>query len=308
MDADHQLASFLLDLRPQSLESLEIFSYSSIGAESFLALNHHRDSLFELKLESIHEKAMPAISNLKECTKIITLSLKGAAFLDIEKSHHDVFLETIEWLQECKNLETVSFSRISCAPALMTPILMGNNHNITKMQLGYVRMSHRNLNAFFQALGNQTSLRSLWLDGSWSEIFDGTRFLVESLSKLTNLTDLQLQDISDWFSNDDIMKLAGSLTKLEVLVTSGSGITDVIWDAVASLESLRRLDLMATTTFTAGGILKFVQDLKPGNKGFLLAIMMAEHSSDLTVEEQSLIRDTLAKNVEGKFEFILMRG
>lgn len=305
-DADNQLAAFLNGLRPHSLQSFEIFSQSAIGAESFLALNSHRESLTELKLSSIPADAMPAISMLKGCTNLVTLLLAESIGVDLEHRHNDIFLETVAWLKECESLRSISFSKFLSAPALMPSILLENSIKLTKLEFeGYAM---RNSKDFHQALGNQTSLQSLWLKGESDETGDGIEILVESLSKLVNLTDLRLREISDPFANEHISTLARSLPKLEVWWTSGYGITDTIWDDIASLKSLRRLDLMALSSFTANGILGFVHDLGPGNKGFSLAIMMADMDSDLTQGEQTLIRDTLAERVEGRFEFTLMRG
>ena len=58
------MATFLRDC-PSSLESLEIFSYSMIGPETFLSLNCHRESLTELQLRSLSEEAMKSLNLLK---------------------------------------------------------------------------------------------------------------------------------------------------------------------------------------------------------------------------------------------------
>lgn len=305
-DADSQLATFLNGLRPHSLQSFEIFSHSAIGAETFLAMNSHRESLTELKLSNIPVFAMSEISLLKGCNNLVSLLLAETIGTDLEHEYNDTFLETIDWLKKCKNLRTLSFSNFFSAPALMPSILFEPSIHLTKLELeGY---SMQRARSFHQALSNQTSLQCLWLKGQPEETIEGINILIDSLSKLTNLTDLRLREISDFFRNEHIITLALSLPKIEIWWTSGLAITDAIWPAVASLRALRRLDLMATSSFTATGILDFVLELGEGNRGFSLAIMMADMDSDLTPEEQSCIRETLADKVEGRFEFTLMRG
>ncbi|KAL8948643.1 MAG: hypothetical protein Q9183_007670, partial [Haloplaca sp. 2 TL-2023] len=125
---------------------------------------------------------------------------------------------------------------------------------------------------------------------------------------LTNLTDLRLQDISDYFTDEIISRLARSLPKLEEWYTSGWGITDAIWIDVAGLQSLRRLELAVTSRCTSEGILDFILRLGPGTEGLVLAVMMADVDCDLTEEEQTMIREMMASKLDGRFDFQLMRG
>jgi hypothetical protein len=298
-------------LRPQSLESFEIFSTSQIGAESFLALNCHRETLTELKLMGIKADAMSALSMLKGCTNLTSLFLaeNGVATQDLEKRHNDIFLETIAWLCQCKGLKSISIDKMLNAPGLLTPVLLENNIKLTRLELeGYQMWDSRN---FHQALAHQTSLQSLWLKGESNELGqDGqdVEIFVDSLSSLENLTDLRLRDISDAFLDKHLRKLAQSLPKLETWWTSGWGITDAIWSDMASLKSLRRLELSAVTRFTAQGIVDFIFNLVPGNQGLVLSIMMSDTDYDLTEDEQSMIRETIASQVNGRFDFTLIRG
>ena len=308
LEADHQLATFLNDLRPRSLETFEIISYSNIGAESFLALNCHRESLTELKINNVKPEAMPALSMLKGCTSLTTLLLtETTGITDLEKTQHDVFLEIIAWLLECKSLENVTFRKFLSAPAIMTPLLLENDIHLSKLEIeGYVMKDSRE---FHQALAHQRTLQRVWLKGDGEEVMrDDLDTLVDALSTLHHLRDLRLRDVSDYFKDEHICQLARSLPELEEFFTSGYGITDAIWTDVASLKVLRRLDLNAMTRFTLDGILDFISNLGDGNRGLLLAVMMADADSNLTEEEQSLIQETMAAKVEGRFEFTLMRG
>lgn len=269
-------------------------------------MSGHGESLVELKLNYLPSKAVPNISLLKGCTNLVSLSLagNGIAIDDIEKSHNDDFLETVAWLKRCKKLRVLAFTKFFSAPSLMTPILLENSIRLTS--LGYEGFAVRETENFYQALANQTSLQSLYLKGHLDA--PETDVVVESMSKLVNLTDLHLREVSEYFGDRHIMQLASSLPKLEVWSTSGYQLTDAIWAQVASLRSLRRLDLNALTSFTADGILEFIEELGPGNKGLVLAVMNADTDSDLSLEEQDLIQDTIAQNVEGRFEFTLSRG
>ena len=307
-EADHLLASFLNDLRPQSLEAFEIFSYSDIGAETFLALNCHRGSLQELKLNNIKPEAMPSLSLMKGCVALTSLLMtETIGTTDLENRQHDVFLEVVAWLRKCRGLQSITFQKFMSAPAILTPILLEDNIHLAKLELeGYSGVASRE---FHLALAHQQSLRSLWLKGDGDDfVRDDFDALIGSLSKLTQLVDLRLRDISDYFRDEHICQLARSLPRLEEWWTSGFGITDAIWTDVASLRSLRRLELSAWTTFTIQGLLEFISTLKDGNRGLILSVMMADPESGLTEDEQSLVRDTLLAKAEGRFDYILARG
>jgi len=307
-NADQHFATFLNDLRPNSLESFEVISTSQIGAESFLALNCHRETLSELKLVGIKAEAIPAISMLKGCTNLTSLSLaeNGVATQDLEKRHNDTFLEIIAWLRECQALQTISITKMLNATGLLIPVLLENNIRLTKLELEGYLMSESG--DFHRALASQTSLQALWLKGEGSDLGSDVNVLVDSLSKLENLTDLRLREISDYFLDNHISKLAQCLRRLETWWTSGYGITDAIWINVASLHDLRDLNLSAVTRFTVDGILGFVLSLGPGNSGLLLNVTMGDEEFQLSEEEQLLIRETISSQVGGRFDFMYSRG
>lgn len=252
---------------------------------------------------------LPGVSLLKGCTNLVSLTLGGDGLTtpDLETLDKDNFRETVAWLRECVKLRFLGFTNFFSGPSLLALVLLENSIRLTSLE--YAGFVLRDSKDFHQALANQTSLQSLCLKGDVDEYaLDAVDMLVESLSKLVNLTDLRLREISDFFVDHHIIQLARSLPKLEFWTTSGFQLTDCIWDGVATLRSLRRLDLSASTSFTADGILKFIGKLRPGNKGLVLAVMNAEMDSELSPMELSLIRDAFARKVEGRFEFTLSRG
>ena len=245
---------------------------------------------------------------LKGCTNLTSLSLSenGVATQDLEKRHNDVFLEVVAWLCQCKRLRTISLYNLLSAPALLTPVLLESGIHLTKLALeGYSMSESRD---FHRALAQQTSLQDLWLKGESSDNLEDVDFLVESLSKLENLTDMRLQEVSDFFMDKHFCTLAKSLRRLEVWESSGYAIGDDIWSDMASMKSLRRLEFNAQTRFTSNGIMDFILNLGPGNNGLLLNIAMQDVDYDLTDEEQSTIRETMTSKVDGRFDFMLFRG
>ena len=290
------------------MQSFEIFSFSQIGAESFLALNCHLETLTELKLNGIKAESIPALSMLKGCTNLTSLLLSEniTATQDLEKRHYDIFLEVVAWLCQCKKLRTISLYNLLSSPALLTPVLLESSIHLTKLTLeGYLMSESRD---FHRALSQQTNLQDLWLKGDSSDNPEDVDVLVESLSKLENLTDMRLQEVSDYFQDKHFCTLAKSLQRLEVWESSGYGVTDAIWSDMASMKSLRRLDIGAQTRFTSNGIRDFIVNLGPGNNGLLLNIAMQDVDFNLTDEEQSMIREIMTSKVDGRFDFTLSRG
>ncbi len=308
IDADEKFATFLNDIRPDSLESFEIISTSQIGAKSFLALNRQRNTLSELKLVGIKAEAIPSISMLKGCTELTSLSLaeNGIGTQDLEKRHNDVFLEIIAWLRDCHMLQAISMTKMLSATGLLTPVLLEDKIRLTKLELeGYFMSESED---FHRALASQTSLQALWLKGESSDLGSDVDVLVDSLSKLEKLTDLRLREISDYFLDGHISKLAQCLRRLETWWTSGYGITDAIWSDIASLHCLRDLSLSAVTRFTADGIMGFVLSLGPGNSGLILNVTMGDEDFQLSEDEQLLIREAISSQVGGRFDFMYFRG
>ena len=272
-----------------------------------MALNCHRETLTELKLNGIKADSIPALSMLKGCTNLTSLLLAEIRpTQDLEKRHNDTFLEVVSWLCQCKKLRIIELSNFLSAPALLTPVLLESSINLTKLALdGYSMSESRD---FHRALSQQTSLQDLCLNGESSENPEDVDILVDSLSELENLTDMRLQEVSEYFLDNHFCKLAKCLQKLERWESSGYAITDDIWEDMASMKDLRRLEFNALTRFTSDGIMDFISNLGPGNDGLLLNIAMQDVDYDLTDEEQSRIRETITRELNGRFDFMLFRG
>ena len=251
---------------------------------------------------------MKYLSNLKACTNLESLKLAEniKATQDLENRHNDTFVEMVNWLCQSKSLKNISISNLLNAPSLLAPALRERSVTVNALELeGFSMLANSD---FHQALALQTHLRSLYLKGEGSERATDNDLFVKSLSQLVNLTDLRLDVIAEGFSEHHIRTLARNLSKLETFWTGGFCITDEIWPDIASMRSLKRLELTADTRFTANGILDFVLSLGPGNTGFALNVMMQDTDSDISEEEQSMIRDTLSNKLGGRFDFLLFRG
>ena len=300
-NTDQALAAFLNELRPQSLESFEMASYNNVGPQSFHALDCHGASLITLKLDRLPLGAISKVSLLKSCTNLVSLSLGGRKvdYMDLENEDNNAVLEMAAWLWACKQLRNLAFTHFPSAEALIESILLETDIHLTSLEYEGPGFPD---NRILLALGNHTSLRFLYLKededlGYFNPEADD--FLVESLSKLINLTHLNVCNKAKHLSDLHIMRLASSLPKLEAWSTNGDLLTDAIWGAVASLRSLRSLYFGAMTDFTVDGTLDFIENLGPGNKGLLLYV--TNWGSVLSWTEQNLIQKKISSKVGGNF-------
>ena len=309
--SDQVLAKFLLDLKENTFQSFEVAGSLTADDAIFAAFNHHATSLTELKLEDLPGNAMLNLSQMSSCTALKTLHIKLHTMVDSAVNTDAFTPKIVSWLRRCKDLRDVSLDAGldsgDLFPKVLTPLLLDNDVHLS-------RLSVSNYNSgqaveFHRAIANQApSLSSLYLRAD-GEVCD-VHVLVQSLRHLHNLQDMRLQNISDFFQDRHVVAIAKSMRLLEELWISGWDISDAIWPHVNSLRHLRRLEINAYSLFTFEGVLDFITGLSDEQRGFYLAIMMANPTTELArnEEEQTLLRETIAAKLEGRFEFTLARG
>jgi hypothetical protein len=319
-EADACLSEFLSQLGPNSLQSYMVASHSDANTTIFPAFNHHAESLTSLKLVDLSGEGLINLSNMSACTNLRTLfiHLRNAPPLTATESSSSLPIPGLtSWLGNCQHLTDISFKSTFDSDELflklLTPLLLGSGLHITSLSVhGYSAPSLTSTHsiAFYSNLPAQSQyLRSLDLRAD-GEMVD-TDVLTRYLAQLPNLTDLRLQNISDYFQNRHIIAIATNMPLLEDLWISGWSITDGIWDSLADLTYLRRLEISAFSHFTFEGVLSFLQRLDDTlQRTFYLSIMMADPTSMLAKDEeaQNMLRLEMARRVEGRFEYTLARG
>lgn len=295
-------------MSPNTLRSLDTIADTGLGAESLLALSSHKESLKELKL-CFKTDVLSHLPLLQPCAALETVKLEDMdGWTDLDSSMPEVFSETKTWLTGCQNLAELEFVGFSSAPSLAIPLLSNQAIHLRKLSLnGYDTKSHR---SFHRTLVHQqASLRSLFLSGdSDGLVRDDIDTLVESLSELKALRELELRGVSDFFKDEHINRLVLSLPFLEDFYTTGLELTDNILDGVGTLQILKTVTFAAISAFSIDGLLEFVSKLGQGNQGIVFSVEMADPASRLTEEEQSIVRDAFVANAGGRFEYTLLRG
>ena len=304
-DADDHFSTFLNDLHPRNMKSVEIFGSSNSRSGVVTALSAFGSDLVELKFGDIADELLTALPKLGPCPSLKTLHLEtriGESSIDAT-----TLKELSTWLTSCSSLTDLRFinDNPSLIPNLFTPLLLDPSIHLQSLELN--RYNASSARSFHAALSSQaSSLRSLILkaDGETCDC----DLLVANLCRCTKLKDLHLFYVSDFFQDSHINALANSMPELEEFVVSGWNISDAIWPTLSQLHSLHRLDVNAFSTFTFDAVLDYINSLSPGNQGLALSISMADPTYPLSEAEQNMARETLAARVEGRFDYALARG
>jgi hypothetical protein len=210
-DSDHDVGSFFGTLKPNSLESVKGISAQGIGPETLLALNNHSKSLKSLLLEDLRSKAIKSLSLLQGCLSLENLAISDTdGVVNLEATENDVFLETIAWLNGCRNLRELSIKKLVSAPTILTHVCLNNNTHLRLLHLeGYSVAGNMD---FHKALSHQTTLESLTLKADSEGAFrDDIDALVTSICLLKNLKYLNLIGSADYFRTGEVLRLATSL-------------------------------------------------------------------------------------------------
>jgi hypothetical protein len=306
-NSDQKFANFLKALRPNSLRQLHTISDIGAGAQTFLALNEHGESLEDLRL-CISNNSAPSLGLLGGCTSLKYLRIEDyVGQVDLEATQNDVFLEVITWLRKCTNLQHLVFPRLQSGAAIVTPVLLEHDIRLTHLEMdNYILKDHK---AFHQALVHQhSSLKYLSLIGETDGMFrDDLETLVDSLKQLHELRELKLL-LPEILKDEYLIAIISSLKRLEDLYVSGLELNDAVLDSVASLPNLRSVTLSGISKFTLNALLDFVSRLGPGNSGIRVTIDMADPDTLLPEESVNVVRDCLVEKTGGLLEYMALRG
>ena len=309
VDADQLFATFLDELKPDTLHDFELISLNDIAAKSFISLGRHK-TLRELKLGSLSETAVENLHNLKGCTELQTLLLEATGSVQLESQHNDSFIELIQWLGSCSKLRDLTLKGFSDGAAILSQVLVSPTVKLTKLSLEGYHLRFTSSRLFHTALSEQKSLEAVWLRGTGEDaIPDDLTIMVEGLSNIPHLKELVLKGVSDEFEEYHITQLALSLPELEEFWTGGDVVSGGLLRIIQNLTSLKKLDLYAMTQFRIDEILDFLGQLDPvSQRGFQLSLMNADpNQGNLTEEEQEVVRDFIRTNLDGRFDFVLWR-
>ncbi|KAI9655023.1 MAG: hypothetical protein M1831_004983 [Alyxoria varia] len=311
---DQSFGTFLAGLRSNTLQELNTWRDCGVAIETCTALANHALSLTDLRLgfsvDTVH-----VLSNLAPCTSLVNLELELPYTVDLKATQNDVFNSMIHWLQSCHNLKTLKLSECSSSAAILEPVFMSDACNLRELSISakhgfYVMKDNPK---FHQALGRQTALQKLSLEGDGENMTSqDIDLFCDTLGQLRGLCELNLRGLPDDFDDQSVIRVLSALPELEILsicgYQPGSPIsTDQVLEALASLPRLRNATFLTLSTFTFEGLLAFVEKLGPGNQNLELSVSSAHTSYRLSDEEQLVIQKALFEEVQGRFEYTLIR-
>ena len=299
-------------MKPNSLTYFENHSDCGIGPETCQALASHAGSLTTLNL-AVSDKGLPGLGHLQPCTSIETLKLTDLRPPhDLKATQNDVFLEIVSWLQQCSRLRDIGLIDFLSAPAILTPVLEKSNLRLEALQVNAKENSMyaaKDNQDFHRAISNQTSLTSLLLTADADGCFgDDMQILCDCVCALKNLRELKLTRITEYFSDSHVNRIAEELFGLEDLFIDGYGISDNCLGKLTNLGNLKTVTFSGLTSFTADGLLEFINNLGPGNQGLVMVIDRAIMDSALSIAEKEIVRDAMAAKVQGRFDYELFGG
>ncbi|KAI1213161.1 uncharacterized protein F4807DRAFT_413091 [Annulohypoxylon truncatum] len=279
-DADDDLASFFLTLRPNSLRSFEIISKNEIGPNTLMALNSHAKSLRSLSLRSITVQAKKALHQLFSCTGLETLVIENSGlynWVDMEDYGEGVLKGIIAWISSCKSLKDLSL-HVPQALIIGNGVLMAPDIRLTSLSMldiGLVSEEAENLD--WAVLRSQDRLKSLTL-GLMSNlntnglIIDQGMRLVDSICLLKNLTSLNL--MLSYVTAVEVTQFALSLPNLSEFSFSGDMMDDTILKHLGRLSKLKVLSVNALSAFSFDGLYDFAAKLNtPDHMGIRVDIL-----------------------------------
>lgn len=306
-DRDHKFAGFLGSMRANSLKSLQTMHDIGADAETFLALSHHGGSLEDLGMYTSND-SLTHLSMLQGCTALRQLRIEDThGTVDLQATQNDVYLETIAWLQKCKDLRSIRFSNFASGASVITPVLMEHDMRLEHLEIdSYVLKDHK---AFHQSLVHQqANLVELTLNGETEGMFrDDLDILVDSLKQLKALQRLSLT-LLEVLRDEHLIAIFQDLSQLETVYVTGLELNDDILPTFGALPSLRDITWSGISKFSMDGLNDFISMLGPGNQGIRVTIDQADPETALSEKEQAVLNDYLAHRVGGTFDYTLYRG
>ncbi|KAI1005650.1 hypothetical protein K3495_g2564 [Podosphaera aphanis] len=314
-EPDQNYALFLKGLKKNTIREFAIEFFLSLEHfETFLALNHHAESLKKLKFRPLHFTVADLIHLPSACQSLTSLQLNlfNPDALELVQSDNGQFQTVVDWICSCRNLRELSLGYFHHEKAILTEVCSKNWIRLQKLKI-YTRIEVADSEDFLRALTTQIKLENL----SFHMVFPGKYSLddihsfISPLSRLSKLRCLDLRSTLVPFlptpsplHMNTVIKLASFFPKLEEFAFACKDTTDRLWPAMARLHHLQSLTIEGLTYFSFHGILAFVGALPTLNKGFELSIKEQDRYIRIPVEQIRVVKDLIRSRVGGYFEIL----
>ncbi|KAK4174010.1 hypothetical protein QBC36DRAFT_334604 [Triangularia setosa] len=310
---DEQLAGFLQNLKPQSLESFTIRSQNNIGKETFSALGRHSTSLQELRLFSLEPAALASIYKLQDCLAIKKLAIEGnhmaQTFEWLKESLSD-FEKVVDWLAKCASLSELSLIRVPDATELLSMLSHAPSFKLTSLTLKLNELDELNEPGLYAFIGEQQALRHLTVRLISDEPLDIDGFLA---TPLMNLSKLEKLDTNVPFSTWELGCCVPYLKNLEEMVLNGDMIHDEYLVHLLHLPKLKSLTILGPSCITGEGLLRFMDmlrghnDAREAHDGLRISILSQNWDDRLGEATERKVSDYIRRHYGGTFDITCLR-
>ncbi|KAI1006222.1 hypothetical protein K3495_g1997 [Podosphaera aphanis] len=308
-EPDQNYALFLKGLKKNTIREFAIEFFLSLEHfETFLALNHHAESLKKLKFRNLHISAADLLHLPSACQSLTSLQLNLVDLVDPEmvQSDNGQFQTVVDWICSCRNLRELSLGELH-EKAILTEVCSKNWIRLQKLKIHTPIVIPDNED-FLRALTTQTKLEylSFYMVFPVKYSLDDIHSFISPLSRLSKLRCLDLRSnrapflpTSSPLHMNTVIKLASFFPKLEEFAFTCEDATDRLWPAMACLHHLQSLTIEGSTSFSFHGILTFVGALPTLNKGFKLSIKEKYRNIRMTAEQIRIVKDLIRSRVGG---------
>ncbi|KAK9781602.1 hypothetical protein SCAR479_01473 [Seiridium cardinale] len=262
---DENVASFLQNLRPNTLQCFEVISYNDIGEQTLTALNAHAESLQTLTLGSLPGDVMSSLNALPACTALESISLESQRHNPCDLAGNEkVLKEIVAWIGGCKNLRSLTLTNIRDSLLITKDVLNSPDVHLHTLDLqGFSSHGEEVDAAAWTALARQDSLEDLTIGGldgmPDALIVHETPALNESICQLGGLRVLDLRRAS--VRAIELRRMIMALPRLTSLGFGGDWIDDQILESIGTLQHLKTLLVNALSIFTFDALKSFAERL-----------------------------------------------
>lgn len=311
-ESDMNMASFLLSLNKNQLQTFEVISSNLLGPQTFSALQvKHAESLQEFSIH-VSISATSAFSLISGCTSLRSITL------DFDSSLTGNIEDIGTWIANCHLLTHLRLKYASKLQNILGPSLDVPEIRLRELSINRCVLSDA---ALYQSLSTQIDLEILELTPSNDETVlvsdPAYETLIDSICSMKQLHTLVLRCMQ--VEEKHLEKLVKELPCLENLSWTAEMTYD---DSLAILQNascLKSITTYGVSQFSFEALMNFVKamalegsrptdtrGLSNPHWGFKLYVLAQYgiRQLKLSEEEQLILRKTLWDSLEGEFMWV----
>ncbi|KAK1827228.1 hypothetical protein QBC39DRAFT_291514 [Podospora conica] len=315
---DQLLGMFIQGLAPNSLETFGFDEGMGFDSQTFLALRRHGMSLKHLRLGHMQTASFGSITLTGHLANLESISLgTGWWGMDPGPRWGLTYQNLVIWFRQQVSLKKLDLHPFSSQ--FVQEVLSGSEIKLTSLRLEMDNVDYDNDSAglqdqvcFYNEIGRQSALRILELETKNEEDSHAANDEAHPLQlafvdSLTRLTELRIIFINIPISCSNFARVVDACPHIEEISffpTDPDGpVHDTEWlESIKRLRSLKKLEWISATSFTAADIIGLVMGLADDpdgrHKGFFMTLGR-QGPPRFSDHEEAEIRSQLSQRLEG---------